>query len=247
MFQAAQLTHTPLDHIYFRENTTLQDLKKYKVLFYPHATILTMDRVKLLEEYVDQGGVLVMGCRTGYKDINGKCVMDYLPGLASKLTGTDVLEYSFVAPDDGTIFALWEGMKLEAAVFNDLLAPVGKNSEIVGRYINSYYKETPALIKNKFGNGYAYYFGGAFTTDTAKVFLQKLGVKSPYENLVELPESCEIAVRQKDKDKFIFILNYSSEKAQIKILSDMINLYTGESVNGVQMLDGYETIVLKIR
>ena len=25
-----------------------------------------------------------MGCRTGYKDLNGRCVMDYLPGLAAR-------------------------------------------------------------------------------------------------------------------------------------------------------------------
>lgn len=247
LFQAGQLTHTPIDYIYFRESTTLQNLKQYKVLFYPHAAILTKERVKVLEEYVEQGGILVMGCRTGYKDINGKCIMDYLPGLARALTGTDVYEYSFVSPDSGSILVDWEGTKIEAAVFNDLLATVGENSEVVGKYINSYYKETPALIKNKVGRGYAYYFGGAFTTDTAKVFLQKLGVDNPYKNFVELPESCEIAVRQKGNDKFIFILNYSSEEVQIKLLRDTINMYTGFSINGVQMLDGYETLVLKIK
>ncbi len=245
LFQAAQVTHTPMDYVYFGENTAIQDLKKYKVLFYPHAVILTEHRVKLLEEYVEQGGILVMGCRTGYKDINGKCVMDYLPGLVSALTGTDVIEYSIVAPDDGKVYVEWEETKLEAAVFNDLLAPIGTSSEVVGKYISSYYKETPALIKNKFGKGYTYYFGGAFTADTAKIFLQKLGVKSPYENLVELPDSCELAVRQKDSDKFIFILNYSSEKVKIKLLKHMLNMYTGENIIGELMLQGYETLVLK--
>ncbi|HEX3077876.1 MAG TPA: beta-galactosidase, partial [Lachnospiraceae bacterium] len=232
LFEAHQLTHTPMDYVYMKQDLELTDLTRYKVLFYPHATILTSDRVNLLEEYVNQGGTLVMGCRTGYKDQNGKCVMDHLPGLATTINGTDVYEYSLVAPDDGPVYIDWEGTQMEASLFNDLLAPVGENAQVLGSYMNSYYKGTPGLIRNSFGKGYAYYFGGAFTTDTAKVFLQKLGVSNPYGDLVKLSESCEIAVRQKRNEKYIFILNYSSKAAQIQLLSDMMDMYTGEKVKG---------------
>lgn len=245
LFEAHQLTHTPMDYVYMKQDLAIADLSRYKVLFYPHATILTSDRVTLLEEYVMQGGTLVMGCRTGYKDQQGKCVMDHLPGLASKITGTDVYEYSLVAPDDGPVYIDWEGTQMEASLFNDLLAPVGENAQVLGSYTNSYYKGTPGLIRNSFGKGYAYYFGGAFTTDTAKVFLQKLGVSNPYGDLVKLPESCEIAVRQKGNDKFIFILNYSSQTAQIQLLRDMMDMYTGEKMMGELSLDGYGTVVLR--
>ena len=125
LFAAAQLMHTPVDFVYLTERTTLTDLQKYELLFYPHAVILTKERMALLEDYVRGGGKLVMGCRTGYKDLNGRCVMDYLPGLAAELTGTDIPEYSFVAPDEGKVYADWDGEKMEAAVFNDILAPAG--------------------------------------------------------------------------------------------------------------------------
>ncbi len=85
-----------------------------------HGSILTEERTALLEEYVASGGVLVMGCRTGYKDTNGRCVKDRLPGLAAKLTGTDIPEYSLVAPDEGPIKAEWDGESIEAAVFTDI-------------------------------------------------------------------------------------------------------------------------------
>jgi beta-galactosidase len=246
LFEALQLTHTPMDYIYLKEDMTITDLTGYKVLFYPHATILTEERVKLLEEYVEQGGTLVMGCRTGYKDVNGKCVMDHLPGLVSKVTGTDVYEYSFVAPDEGPVYIDWDGTKIEASLFNDLLAAVGEEAEVIGRYMDSYYKGIPGLVRNRYGKGYAYYFGGAFTRDTVKVFLEKLGVKSPYDNLIELPESCEIAVRQKGNEKYLFILNYSSQPAKIKLAKDMLDMYTQKCVNGELLLEGYETMVFKI-
>lgn len=34
----------------------------------------------LLEEFAAAGGKLVMGCRTGYKDMDGQCVTEYPSG-----------------------------------------------------------------------------------------------------------------------------------------------------------------------
>lgn len=140
LFTAMQQAHVPFDYVYLdgligmddmgcmdgcgSANAALERLKQYQVLFYPHASILTKERMALLEEYVAAGGCLVMGCRTGYKDIHGKCVMDHLPGLAAKVTGTDIPEYSFAAPDDGKVMADWDGTWMEVAVFHDLLAPL---------------------------------------------------------------------------------------------------------------------------
>lgn len=49
MFAAAQLTHTPMDFVYLTEQTRQEELGKYEVLFYPHAVILTKERMELLE------------------------------------------------------------------------------------------------------------------------------------------------------------------------------------------------------
>lgn len=245
IFDAAQFTHTPMDFVFLTKDCTIENLTKYKVLFYPHGVILTEDRVALLEEYVTLGGTLIMGCRTGYKDISGKCVMDYLPGLARKLTGTDVYEYSLTAPDEEAVYVDWEGEKIEAAVFNDLLKPVD-SGQIVGNYMNSYYKGAAGLIKNQLGKGDVYYFGGAFTVETVKSFLKKLDVCSPYKDIIQVPETCEVAVRRKGEDRYLFVLNYSREKADIRLFKEMVNLYNGITVSKELQLDGYETVVLKL-
>lgn len=245
IFAAAQLTHTPLDFVYFHENMELDELKKYEVLFYPHASILTEERMELLKAYVAAGGKLVMGCRTGYKDMNGKCVMALLPGLASELTGTDVPEYNFVAPDDGHVYVDWNGTQIEAAVFNDILAPVG-TGKVLGTYTSSYYAGEPALICNKYGEGEAYYFGGAFALDTAKVFLEKLGAADPYADVINVPETCEIAVRENENGKFLFVLNYLAEAAEIELKVPAKNLWTEEVESGTVELEKYGVKVYKI-
>lgn len=240
LFTALQMNHTPFDYVYLNDQTTWEELRKYEVLFYPHAVILTEERMKLLERYVAEGGKLVMGCRTGYKDIYGRCVMDKLPGKAASLTGTDIPEYSFVAPDDGKVMADWGGTKMEAAVFNDLLEPVGEHAEVLATYASSYYAGTPALIRNPYGKGEAYYFGGAFALDTAKVFLEKLGINAPYKDKLALPECCELAVREKDGKQYLFVLNYAPEAVTAEVKEEMRELLENKTVSGEVRLGAYE-------
>lgn len=246
LFMALQKLHTPFNYVYLKAGMDAEELKKYEVLFYPHATILTKERMALLEEYVAAGGKLVMGCRTGYKDLTGKCVMDRLPGLAAKVTGTDIPEYSFVSPEDGHVYAEWDGERIEAAIFNDLLIPVGEQAEVLGTYTDSYYAGTPALIRNHFGKGEAYYFGGAFAVDTAETFARKLGVAEPYKDFIELPESCEIAVREKDGRQFLFVLNYKPCEAQIVLKKPVRDLLAESGAEGKTVLKPYESKVYEL-
>lgn len=239
LFVVLQQTHTPFDYVYLENHTDPGSLAQYEVLFYPHASILTPERMAVLEQYVAEGGKLVMGCRTGYKDIHGKCVMDYLPGLAAKVTGTDIVEYSFVAPDDSHVTAEWDGEEFEAAVFNDLLAPAGDSAEVLGTYTSGYYAGIPALMRNRFGKGEAYYFGGAFGEDAVQVFLKKLGAAEPYGSVLQLPAGCELAVREKDGKRWLFVLNYLAEQAEITLKRRLRNLLSGEEEEGRILLEKY--------
>ena len=245
LFLAAQKSHTPMDYVYLREDTTAADLKKYQVIFYPHPVIVNQQRAAILEEYVKDGGCLVLGCRSGYKDMTGKCVMDRLPGLFAKISGTDIPEYTRVNPDDEPVYIDWDGIRLEAAVFNDQLEPLTADAQVLGRYENCYYAGSPGLICNVLGAGKVYYFGAAFTEETARVFLEKLGAASPYADVLELPRECELAVREKDGRKYYFVLNYKKTPVKIQVKEALVDLYTGETVSGQVELEAFGTKVYR--
>lgn len=245
LFLAAQKSHTPMDYVYLREDTTAENLKKYQVIFYPHPVIVNPQRAAILEEYVEAGGCLVLGCRSGYKDMTGKCVMDRLPGLFAKISGTDIPEYTRVNPDDEPVYIDWDGIRLEAAVFNDQLEPLTADAQVLGRYENCYYAGTPGLICNVLGAGKVYYFGAAFMEETARVFLEKLGAASPYADVLELPWECELAVREKDGRKYYFVLNYKKTPVKIQVKEALVDLYTGETVSGQVELEAFGTKVYR--
>lgn len=184
----------------------------------------------------------MFGCRTAYKDIHGICVTDKLPGLVSDLTGTDIPEYTAISPDTGSVTAKWGDTSLTTTLFNDQLQPLGE-AEILATYEDGYYKGAGALISNTYGKGKAYYWGSVFTSDIARVFLEKLGVADPYSDILEAPESIELAMRSREDKKYLFVLNYSHEPQEIKIKKNLRNVYTDREENGTLALSAYETRV----
>ena len=243
IFSACQRTHTPLDYVYL-DHTTPEEMAGYSVLFYPHPALMNAERAELLRRYVEQGGTLVLGCRSAYKDMNGRCVMDNLPGLLSDLTQADVTEYSFIAPDAGRVVIDWNGTELEASIFTDLVDAVG-SGRLEGTYASDYYAGSGALVSNRVGDGTVYYYGTAFSEQAARVFLEKLGVAEPCKEAILVPESCELAIRTNGWNRYLFVLNYLNKPAAVQLRRTMVNLSTGEEISGRVEIPGYGTLVLK--
>lgn len=239
LFTALQQSHVMFDYVYLDDFVSVGQLARYSVLFYPHPEILTKQRVKLLEQYTASGGKLVVGCRTGQKDLRGFCVAEPLPGLAAYLTGTDVPEYTLAAPDEADVVINWDGVKLAAPVFRDMLAVCGEDAQVLARYEGGCYAGEPALVRNCFGRGEVYYFGSTFDVATVKTFLDKLSVKEPLALLLRLPESCELAVRRKDNTDYIFVLNYTKEEAKINLLFPLEELLGGMREEGEVTVPAY--------
>lgn len=238
IFNAGQLTHTPMDYIYDHENLQVWDLLRYPLIFYPHGTILTKRLCTLLEAYVKSGGHLILGCRTGYKDETGKCVMEKLPGLLRDFCGADVVDYTFKGPKDEPSMADWDGTPVEVSVFNDILEPL-PGGQVLARYTKDYYAGAAALIEKNVGDGTVYYFGGAFSTETARVFLEKLGAAQPYKNILRLPQCCELAVRENQLFEYFFVLNYEDASVEIKLEDKLWDMFEEKAVSGTVTLNAY--------
>ena len=124
IFIASEIYHTPYNTLYLNEDTDIKELQKYPVLIYAHPVIMTGKRATLLKEYVANGGILIIGCRSGYKQENGKCVMLPQPGLLQKITGSDVRDFTFTSPAEPSVTANWDGQMIDMPLFNDIMEPV---------------------------------------------------------------------------------------------------------------------------
>ena len=245
IFEASQLHHTPLDMLYLEPYTSLEDLKKYKALIMPHASIMTRDRADLLEAYVRQGGVLVIGCRSGYKDEHGRCVMTPQPGLLQRLTATDVADYTFTSPAEEEPYALWHGERMPMPVFNDVITPL-EGAQVLASFASSYYAGEAALTEHALGKGRVLHLGGAFTRESTKMILDHLGLLEPFASKISAPQEAELVMREKDGARYIFVLNYREHPISVTLHEKAVSLFTGETLQGVTELAPYGVDVFRL-
>ena len=245
IFEAAQETHTTFDFVDLRAETKVEDLLKYPVLFAPHFVILREEETALLKAYVEQGGTLIVGCRTGYKDETGKCPMHPMPGLLSELTGTTVEEYTFRSPAEEIAEADWDGKKLNVDCFMESLCPQ-EGTEVLARYTSSFLEGEPVLTERRIGEGRVLHFGGVFTRQASRRFLKNLDLAEPYSDLIKATDEVEIVGRVKDGGKWLFVLNYLPEEAEIRLSEKMVSLLDGSEAEGHVRIPPYGVAVFRV-
>lgn len=244
-FEATQLTHTPCDFFYLREQTGLKDLSVYEMLVYPHPAIMEPKTADLLKEYVENGGTLIFGARTGYKDKFGRCPMRPMPGLISEWCGVTVTDYTLVGSGDGEISIEWNGKQISTPVFNEVLKTNDSDTEILARFRGNYYDGQPALCHKSLGKGHVFYLGASFSVEMAKTLLEKANQISPYQQLLELPEAVELAVRTDGETDYLFILNYKDVEVKIKLNQALPELISGEVIEGITTLKPFDVKIVK--
>ena len=249
-FKALNRRHIPGDVLYMRSETKLADLQRYKTLIYPHPAILKPETAELLEQYVAAGGTVVFGCRTGYKDERGHCYMEPFPGKAAKLCGISVEEFTMVEGTRAPTYLTWSGepeSRTPALRFNDVLTVESDTVDVVATYVSDYYAGKPAVTRNRFGSGEAWYFGAVFHEEAAGRIIEMLGIRSPAEGWLTLPEDVEFALRgapdvkgsDSNGGSTAFLLNYKEEPAKLTFLRPTKELLSGQVLQGEVELEGF--------
>jgi beta-galactosidase len=250
-FAALQRRHVPMDVLYLSPETTLADLSRYKTLVYPHPTILSDETAVLLKEYAAAGGRIVFACRTGYKNVHGHCVMRPFPGPVADLCGVTVEDFTRIGLHRKQPTLDWKGTgapsgKLASGQFNDILCLESPSASVLAAYADDagYYAGRPALVKNVWGSGAAYYYGGVFTPGVVDALADELVLRSPLADIATLPRDVELAVREKPGgERFVFLLNYNAAPQRIHLASPVTDLLTGTVISGDFTIESYGVIV----
>lgn len=249
--KSLQFNHIPFNFINVQDNTSLNEFVSYKVLIYPHAAIMTEETAELLKQYVAQGGKLIFGARTGYKDKRGHCRMNPFPGPVAELCGITVEDFTMIANKALTPNIRWidggEEKPSQASLFNEILYPESNSVETLALFDGDYYAGKPALTRNSYGSGEAYYYGAAFSRDVADALISRLGIEPATKDWAVLPAGVEIAIREKNGRRFAFLLNYANEAAKAQLLRETNDLLSGEKLAaGELIIEPYGVKILQL-
>ncbi|WP_123041105.1 beta-galactosidase [Cohnella candidum] len=250
-FKALQRRHIPVDTKYVRASTTIEELAKYRVLVYPHPAVMPKETAALLKRYVEGGGTLVLGCRSGYKDAAGQCYMQPFPGPLSGMCGIQVEDFTLIGPYQQAPQVKWNAAgagTLPGDGFADILRVTAESAEILAVYASDYYAGKPALVRNRQGEGTAYYYGSVFTEESAGALIKVLGLQSPASEWGELPEGVELAIREhhSNGNKFAFLLNYAHDIQTLTFRKPLRDLLSGTEVHGSVAMKPFDVLVLEL-
>lgn len=217
--------------------STGEDLTGYDLVVMPMLYSLTQEQIDRIESYVAGGGTAVATYATGYVDDTDLCYLGGFPGNQLKdvfgLTADEI--DSLYEADKNAV--LWDGNSYDVVDYCELITPT--TAEVLGTYEKDFYAGVPAVLKNSYQKGTAYYIGcrdtGALTDKLYEQLLRDLKIKT-----YDLPEGVTISSRE----QYLFVQNFNDYEVSVELAGMFKNMETGERYNGTICLNPFDIVVL---
>ncbi len=190
------------------------DLSAYKIVIAPSLFVLTPELAQKLAAFAAGGGTLVLTYRSGVKDEHNVFTDETLPGPLARLAGIAIHDYDPQTSQDQEI--VMNGRHYPAKVWFDILTP--GTAETLATYDKEYYAGSAAVTRNQLDKGNVYYVGTEpdapeFYDSLLAGILRGAGITPG----PPLPEGVEMATREGDARKVIFLLNYTASNQAVPV------------------------------
>ncbi|MED1203380.1 beta-galactosidase [Heyndrickxia acidicola] len=183
------------------------DFSGYKVIVVPILKVTDPELAKRLEEFTEQGGVVIFSYRAGVKDKNNNLLLgEMIPGPLSGLLGLEVEEAESLHEGQSAPIISKEGHMGNASIWRDLIRPT--TAEALYRYDDSFYKEFAAITVNSFGKGKAYYIGAGVEQEILHRMAEDIAMLVQLDTMKTSP-GVEAVKRQTKNQQYLVAVNHN--------------------------------------
>lgn len=211
------------------------ELTDYDIVFYPMMYMTKDGYEKKMEDYVAQGGNVVVTYLSGLVDENPLVITGGYPGKLRPLLGIWVEESEVMLPDEHNHF-VYNKKEYPVNLMCDIIHLEGAVS--LSEYTEDFYQGTPAVTRHSYGKGKAYYVGVSSDDVFYDDFVKDLQADCNIPSVYEVPAGVEATLRRNDRFNYIFLLNHNKAEVSITISSDCTDLL------GSRLLHAGDTITL---
>ncbi len=183
--------------------------------------LMSRELIAKLRQYVQQGGHLIMSCRSGKKDPNGHLWKARNQEPIWELIGASIPEFDHLpAAYPGMVES--NGEQYKWYQWGDWLEPF-KGTKILARYADQFYKGAAAVVSRQLGRGSVTYIG-VYTRDGK---LEKKIINDTYRQAGRVVEELPPYVFLEWRDGFWIMVNYSSRAYEYP-LDEKANVLIGD-------------------
>ncbi len=219
------------------------DLSKYKLVIAPNLYLVNDASVKNINQYVANGGNLVMSFFCGMVDENEHIHLGGYPAPFKDMLGLGVEEYAPYSEKQTNSIRTTDGEQFQCSFWADVIQL--KTAKLLAAFEQDYYAGGAAVTHNQFGKGNAFYVGT--NPDRAGMdWLLAHACKTAEVRSTVLPAGVELLQRTNGTSTWLFALNYSNGKVTVPLEGSGVDLLTGASVNGSLELEPTGIAVVRL-
>ena len=219
-------------------------LEGYKLVIAPGLNILPAQIAQHLTNYVENGGHLVLGQRSGMKNSDGQLWPKRQPGPLSDLLGAGVEQY-FAIRDPVGISGVWGTG--QSRLWAEELHVNTSEVDVLMRYekSNGWLDGQPAAVTRKMGKGRITYIGAWLDPKTmasaAKWMMRTSSINAQFPLL---PDGIELNVRSGNHKTLYILVNFDNHQKTVKLPIEMYDVLDKVRVSSV-LLKHYGVAVLQ--
>lgn len=202
------------------------DLSRYRLVCVPNLYLVTDTAAQNIEQYVANGGTLIMSFFSGIVDERDHIRLGGYPAPFRQLLGLRVEEFEPYTPDQRNRVRLADGTEFSCSLWSDLLDLEG--AEALAHYTDDWFAGRPAITRNRFGRGTAYYLGTQPDKAGMRRVIEQAQQAAGVALLLNVPESVEIVQRTDGARSFLFLLNHTNATVAVTLDQPARNLLTGD-------------------
>lgn len=210
-------------------------LTQYKLVVAPGLNVLSEAAARNLNDYVKQGGHLVLGQRSAMKDDDNSLQTQRQPGPLIEVLGGRVEQYYALL---GPVPVEGQFGSGQARLWAELLSAKDSKTEVLETYgkSNGWLDGQPAAITRQVGKGRITYIGAWFDepgmSAAAKWMTDISGVKPA---LGPVPDGIEVYPRTGERGTVFILVNLAKTEQSVLLPSEMIDVLEGGSKQTVTL------------
>jgi len=189
-----------------------RSLDQYAAVVAPALYLLDDALAARLEEYVESGGQLLVGARTGEKDPHNKLV-DAQPGPLADLVGATVDQHESL-PEQVPTRVTFDGEEYDFRTWAEWLD--ADDATIRGRYASGPGDQQPAIVDAERGEGRVAYCGVWPERELADAVVGEVLDRAGVASHPPLPDGVRIA----ERDGHVWVTNFSDSPVSVDAPAD---------------------------
>jgi beta-galactosidase len=210
-------------------------LDGYKLVVAPDLNLIPEDVAKHLLEYVNNGGQLVLGPRSGMKDQYNALLPQRQPGFLTNPLGGRVEQY-YALEKDFPVSGAWGSGT--STIWAEQLKTFSPETEVLLNYgaANGWLDDQPAVLTRSYGKGRITYVGTVLDDKTMAAAAEWMAAKSGIaSSFGPVPDGIDVCRRVGAGKQIYILVNFKQETQHVTLPHAMAKLLGGSDVTAVDM------------